>query len=151
MVVTSAPFEITNQPVVKRLANGLTIIAEQMPTAAVNLNIWLRVGSRVESDAINGMAHFLEHMIFKGTPQLQCGEFERLIEERGAITNAATSQDYTHYYITTAPQDFDKLAPLQVELLLNAKLHDGDFERERPALRRQSAAASISTFHDLKF
>ncbi|MBT9313072.1 M16 family metallopeptidase [Leptothoe kymatousa] len=134
MVVTSAPSEITNQPVVKRLANGLTIIAEQMPTAAVNLNIWLRVGSKVESDAINGMAHFLEHMIFKGTPQLQCGEFERLIEERGAITNAATSQDYTHYYITTAPKDFAKLAPLQVELLLNAKLHDNDFERERPVI-----------------
>ncbi|MFG6104683.1 pitrilysin family protein [Leptothoe sp. EHU-05/26/07-4] len=134
MVTTSVFSEITNQPVVKRLANGLTIIAEQMPTAAVNLNIWLGVGSRVESDAINGMAHFLEHMIFKGTPQLQCGEFERLIEERGAITNAATSQDYTHYYITTAPKDFAKLAPLQVELLLNAKLHDGDFERERPVI-----------------
>ncbi|MBX2865587.1 MAG: insulinase family protein [Leptolyngbyaceae cyanobacterium MAG.088] len=134
MVVTSAPYEIINQPVVKRLANGLTIIAEQMPTAAVNLNIWLSVGSRVESDAINGMAHFLEHMIFKGTPQLQCGEFERLIEERGAITNAATSQDYTHYYITTAPKDFAKLAPLQVELLLNAHLRDSDFERERPVI-----------------
>lgn len=134
MVVTSAPSEMTNHPVVKRLANGLTIIAEQMSTAAVNLNIWLRVGSRVESDAINGMAHFLEHMVFKGTPQLQCGEFERLIEERGAITNAATSQDYTHYYITTAPKDFAKLAPLQVELLLNAKLHDSDFERERPVI-----------------
>ncbi|NEQ49046.1 MAG: insulinase family protein [Leptolyngbya sp. SIO3F4] len=134
MVATSAASEITNQPIVKRLANGLTIIAEQMPTAAVNLNIWLRVGSRMESDAINGMAHFLEHMIFKGTPQLQCGEFERLIEERGAITNAATSQDYTHYYITTAPKDFAKLAPLQVELLLNAKLHDSDFERERPVI-----------------
>ncbi|MEM8611519.1 MAG: pitrilysin family protein [Cyanobacteria bacterium P01_H01_bin.105] len=134
MVVISTSSETTNQPVVKRLANGLTIIAEQMPTAAVNLNIWLSVGSRVESDAINGMAHFLEHMIFKGTPQLQCGEFERLIEERGAITNAATSQDYTHYYITTAPKDFAKLAPLQVELLLNAKLHDSDFERERPVI-----------------
>ena len=134
MVATPASSEITNQPRVKRLANGLTIIAEQMPTAAVNLNIWLRVGSRVESDAINGMAHFLEHMIFKGSPQLQCGEFERLIEERGAITNAATSQDYTHYYITTAPKDFAKLAPLQVDLLLNAKLSESDFERERPVI-----------------
>ncbi|ESA33091.1 zn-dependent peptidase [Leptolyngbya sp. Heron Island J] len=134
MVATPASAEITNQPVVKRLANGLTIIAEHMPTAAVNLNIWLRVGSRVESDAINGMAHFLEHMIFKGTPQLQCGEFERLIEERGAITNAATSQDYTHYYITTAPKDFAQLAPLQVELLLNANLSESDFERERPVI-----------------
>lgn len=134
MVVTSAPSEITNQPVIKRLANGLTIIAEHMSTAAVNLNIWLRVGSRVESDSINGMAHFLEHMIFKGTPKLQCGEFERLIEECGAITNAATSQDYTHYYITTAPKDFAKLAPLQVELLLNARLNERDFERERPVI-----------------
>ncbi|NEP62922.1 MAG: insulinase family protein, partial [Symploca sp. SIO2G7] len=83
MVATLASSKITNRPVVKRLANGLTIIAEQMPTAAVNLNVWLSVGSRVEADAINGMAHFLEHMIFKGTPQLQCVEFERLIEERG--------------------------------------------------------------------
>ena len=134
MVATSVHSETINQPVVKRLANGLTIIAEQMSTAAVNLNIWLRVGSRVESDAINGMAHFLEHMVFKGTPQLQCGEFERLIEERGAITNAATSQDYTHYYITTAPKDFSTLAPLQIELLLNANLYDSDFERERPVI-----------------
>lgn len=133
MVVMSAPTQ-ANRPVVKRLANGLTVIAEQMSTAAVNLDIWLRVGSRVESDAINGMAHFLEHMIYKGTPRLKCGEFERLIEERGAITNAATSQDYTHYYITTAPQDFAQLAPLQVELLLNANLQDKDFERERPVI-----------------
>ncbi|MEM6251750.1 MAG: pitrilysin family protein [Cyanobacteria bacterium P01_D01_bin.156] len=134
MVATPAPSRLTHQPVVKRLPNGLTIIAEHMSTAAINLNIWLRVGSWVESDAINGMAHFLEHMIFKGTPQLQCGEFERLIEERGAITNAATSQDYTHYYITTTPKDFSKLAPLQVELLLNANLSDSDFERERPVI-----------------
>ena len=49
------------------------------------------------------MAHFLEHMVFKGTERLGNGEFERRIEERGAVTNAATSQDYTQYYITTAP------------------------------------------------
>jgi predicted Zn-dependent peptidase len=84
-------------PTVRRLPNGLTVIAEQMPLEVVNLSLWLRVGSAVESDAINGMAHFLEHMIFKGTQRLQCGEFERRIEERGAYTNAATSQDYTQY------------------------------------------------------
>ncbi|NJN22838.1 MAG: insulinase family protein, partial [Leptolyngbya sp. RL_3_1] len=47
----------------RRFDHGLTIIAEQMPVEAVNLNLWLRVGSAVETDAINGMAHFLEHMI----------------------------------------------------------------------------------------
>ena len=57
------------------------------------------------------MAHFLEHMIFKGTQTLQSGEFEQKIEQLGAVTNAATSQDYTYYYITTAPQDFAQLAP----------------------------------------
>ncbi|MBW4514402.1 MAG: insulinase family protein [Timaviella obliquedivisa GSE-PSE-MK23-08B] len=120
-----------NAPTIHRLPNGLTIVAEQVPVDAVNLNIWLGVGSAVESDDINGMAHFLEHMIFKGTDRLQSGEFERIIEQRGAVTNAATSQDYTHYYITTAPQDFAALAPYQIEVLLNAAIPDEAFERER--------------------
>lgn len=120
-----------NAPTVRRLPNGLTIVAEHLPVDAVNLSVWLNVGSAVESDDINGMAHFLEHMIFKGTPQLAAGEFERLIERRGAVTNAATSQDYTHYYITCAPQDFAELAPLQVDVLLNASIPDEAFERER--------------------
>ncbi|MEH2059343.1 MAG: pitrilysin family protein [Nostoc sp.] len=120
-----------NAPTLHQLPNGLTIIAEQMPVEAVNLNLWIKVGSAVEPDAINGMAHFLEHMIFKGTERLASGEFERRIEERGAVTNAATSQDYTHYYITTAPKDFAELAPLQIDVVSNASIPDDDFERER--------------------
>ena len=64
-----------------RQSNGLTIVAQQMPVEAVNLSLWLNIGSAVESDAINGMAHFLEHMVFKGTQRLDSGEFERRIEE----------------------------------------------------------------------
>jgi zinc protease len=120
-----------HSPTLHQLPNGLTIIAEQMPVDAVNLNLWIKVGSAVESDAINGMAHFLEHMIFKGTERLASGEFERRIEERGAVTNAATSQDYTHYYITTAPKDFAQLAPLQIDVVSNASIPDDAFERER--------------------
>lgn len=120
-----------NAPTFHRLSNGLTIVAEQMPVEAVNLSLWLNVGSAVESDQINGMAHFLEHMIFKGTERLASGEFERLVEERGAITNAATSQDYTQFYITTAPQDFAQLAPLQMDVVLNPSIPDEAFERER--------------------
>ncbi|NEO72679.1 pitrilysin family protein [Moorena sp. SIO3H5] len=120
-----------NAPTVEKLPNGLTIVAEQMPVEAVSLNVWINVGSAVESDQINGMAHFLEHMVFKGTPKLQSGEFERLIEQRGAVTNAATSQDYTHYYITTAPKDFADLAPLQLEVVLNPSIPDHGFEKER--------------------
>ncbi|NEP03945.1 MAG: insulinase family protein [Okeania sp. SIO2G4] len=123
--------ESLNAPTIHQLPNGLTIIAEYLPVEAVNLNIWLNVGSAVESEPINGMAHFLEHIIFKGTPKLRGGEFERLVEQQGAVMNAATSQDYTHFYITTAPKDFAKLAPLQWEVLLNASIADDPFERER--------------------
>ena len=120
-----------NAPKLHRLPNGLTIVAEQMPIDAVNLSLWIKVGSAVESDTINGMAHFLEHMIFKGTKRLASGEFERRIEERGAVTNAATSQDYTHYYITAAPKDFAELAPLQIDVVFNPSIEDDAFERER--------------------
>jgi zinc protease len=133
-----------NAPTIRRLPNGLTIIAEQMPIEAVNLSIWLNVGSSVESDAINGMAHFLEHMIFKGTSRLESGEFERLIEQQGAVTNAATSQDYTHYYITCAPQDFATLAPHQIEVVMNAAIPDEAFERERHVILEEIRRANDS-------
>jgi zinc protease len=127
----SAPKTQLHAPTLHRLPNGLTIVAEQIPVDAVNLNVWLNVGSAKETDSINGMAHFLEHMVFKGTARLKSGEFERLIEERGAMTNAATSQDYTHYYITTAPKDFADLAPLQIDVVLNSSIPNDGFERER--------------------
>jgi len=120
-----------HNPTIKKLSNGLTIIAESIPTEAVNLNLWFNVGSALESDEINGMAHFLEHMIFKGTDKLPKGEFERLVEGKGAVTNAATSQEYTHYYITTAPRDFNDLAPWQLELVFNANLPEPEFQKER--------------------
>ena len=120
-----------NTPTVHNIPNGLTIIVEQMPIDAVNLNLWVKTGSAMEADTINGMAHFLEHIVFKGTKKLISGEFERRIEERGALTNAATSQDYTHYYITTAPQDFAELAPLQIDVVCNPSIPHDAFERER--------------------
>ncbi|WP_017318949.1 M16 family metallopeptidase [Mastigocladopsis repens] len=131
MTSTLLNFPRVNAPKLHQLPNGLTIVAEQMPVEAVNLSLWVNVGSAAESDAINGMAHFLEHMVFKGTERLASGEFERQIEERGAVTNAATSQDYTHYYITSAPKDFAELAPLQIDVVLNASIPDEAFERER--------------------
>jgi predicted Zn-dependent peptidase len=129
-------------PTVRHLPNGLTVIAEQMPTEAVNLSLWLNVGSAVEPDSINGMAHFLEHMIFKGTHTLKSGEFESRVEQRGAVTNAATSQDYTYYYITTAPQDFAALTPLQVDVVLNAAIPDAAFERERSVVLEEIRRAN---------
>ena len=133
-VVESVSLPQLNVPTIRHLPNGLTIVAEQVPVEAVNLSVWLEVGSAVEVDSNNGMAHFLEHMMFKGTKRLKNGEFERLVEQRGAITNAATSQDYTHYYLTSAPRDFADLVPLQLDVVFNAAIPDDAFERERPII-----------------
>ncbi|AFY70111.1 processing peptidase [Thalassoporum mexicanum PCC 7367] len=118
-------------PSVHVLAHGVTVVAQQVPIDAVNLTVWLDVGSAIETDAINGMAHFLEHMIFKGTQRQRVGEFEAAIEARGGRTNASTSQDYTNYYITVAPENFTDLAPLLLDLVLNAEIPDAEFMRER--------------------
>ncbi len=131
MTLTAVKPNLVNAPTITKLSNGLTIIAEQMPVDAVNFNVWFNVGSIVESNAINGMAHFLEHMIFKGSEKLACGEFERIVEARGAVTNAATSQEYTHFYVTCSPDDFKDLAPLQLDLVLNSRLSSSEFGREK--------------------
>lgn len=130
-MVQAPPKSSAPAPTLHRLSNGLTIIAEQVPIDVVNFSLWVRAGSAIEADGINGMAHFLEHMVFKGTAQLQNGEFERLVEQRGGITNAATSQDYTFYYATVAPQDFAAVAIAQMDVVLNASIPDAAFERER--------------------
>lgn len=134
----------SHAPTQYQLSNGLTIVAEQMPVEAVNFSLWVDAGSTVEVSSINGMAHFLEHMVFKGTDQLQSGEFERLVEQRGGVTNAATSQDYTFYYTTVAPSDFAVVAPLQMEIVLNASIPDAAFERERSVILEEIRRAEDS-------
>ena len=134
-----------NTPTILQLDDGLTIIAEELPVEAVNLNVWFQVGSAVEPDKINGMAHFLEHMMFKGTPNVKPGEFDRIVEQRGGVMNAATSQDYTHYYITTAPQHFAELAPLQLELVSNPSLPEDEFIREKKVVLEEIRRSEDNT------
>jgi len=98
--------------------NGLKIVAEQMPVEAVNLSLWANVGSAVESEAINGMAHFLEHMVFKGTENSVAVSLNVRLRSEALLPMPQTSQDYTQYYITTAPKDFAALAPLQIDVVL---------------------------------
>ncbi len=129
--MVQAPVKSVSGPICHRLANGLTIVAEQVPIEAVSFGLWVQAGSAVEPDATNGMAHFLEHMVFKGSDRLPGGEFERRVEQRGGNANAATSQDYTHYHVTVAPADFAAIAPDQIELVMNPSLEAEAFERER--------------------
>ncbi|TVQ06338.1 MAG: insulinase family protein, partial [Leptolyngbya sp. DLM2.Bin27] len=78
-----------------RLENGLTLIHQEIAaTPVVVADVWVRAGAVSEPAAWSGMAHFLEHMIFKGTDQLAPGIFDYAIETQGGMTNAATSHDY---------------------------------------------------------
>jgi zinc protease len=95
------------------------------------VDVWVRAGAILEPNEWSGMAHFLEHMIFKGTDRLPPGLFDQAIENLGGVTNAATSHDYAHYFITNAAQHLEDTLPYLAELLLNAAIPDDEFLRER--------------------
>ncbi len=114
------------------LENGLTVIHQYTPaTPVAAVDVWVNAGAIAEPDEWSGMAHFLEHMIFKGTERLAPGAFDLAIEGRGGMTNAATSYDYAHYFITTAAQHLAETLPYLAELLLHAAIPDDEFGRER--------------------
>lgn len=115
-----------------RLDNGLLVIHQQVPvTPVVTVDVWVRAGAAQEPEPWFGMAHFLEHMIFKGTEQLPPGHFDHIIESRGGVTNAATSHDYAHFYISTAASDLPETLPHLADLLLHATIPDAEFDLER--------------------
>jgi zinc protease len=115
-----------------RLANGLTVIHQYLPATPVAVvDVWVRAGAIVEPDQWAGMAHFLEHMIFKGTEQLPAGMFDSVIESRGGVSNAATSHDYAHFFITTAAEYLEDTLPALADLLLHPAIPDEEFRRER--------------------
>lgn len=115
-----------------KLDNGLTLIHQEIPTTPVVVaDVWVRAGAHLEKEPCFGMAHFLEHMIFKGTATLAPGVFDQKIENRGGVTNAATSHDYAHYSLTTAAVHLEDTLPHLAELLLNAAIPEDEFSRER--------------------
>ena len=75
------------------LDNGQTVIIKEVKTnPIVTMDTWIRTGSINENDKNNGVAHFLEHLFFKGSKNHEPGEFDKLLENKGAVTNAATLQ-----------------------------------------------------------
>lgn len=125
MVANAFPAEIFH------LNNGLRLVYHYFPTPIVVADIWIDAGAAIEPEAWSGMAHFLEHMIFKGTGQIQPGEFDYLVESQGGITNAATSHDYAHFYVTTLAEHLAPALSALAELLLHATIADDEFEKER--------------------
>ena len=114
------------------LDNGLTLIHQEISaTPVVVVDVWVRAGAIREPEPWSGMAHFLEHMIFKGSSRIAPGVFDQVIESRGGVANAATSHDYAHFYIETASQYLEETLPTLAEILLNATISEAEFVRER--------------------
>jgi len=82
----------------------------------VNVSSWVKTGSINETDKNNGISHFLEHLMFKGTHRHPAGEFDHILEAKGAIVNAATWKDYTFYYVTIPKGQNDENINLAIEL-----------------------------------
>ncbi|NJL62771.1 MAG: insulinase family protein [Methylacidiphilales bacterium] len=128
---------------ISKLDSGLTLIHQEIPTTPVVVaDIWVRAGSIQEPASWFGMAHFLEHMIFKGTTNLLPGVFDRNIENRGGVSNAATSYDYAHYSLTAAASYLEETLPQLADMLLNAAIPDDEFVRERDVVLEEIRSSS---------
>src|SRR2546428_12164034 len=102
------------------LDNGLRVLLlEDHRSPIVSFQVWYRVGSRDEQRGATGIAHFLEHMMFKGTPPRGPKQFARLGEENGGQDNAFTSQDVTSYFVDIAADKPDLVVRLEADRQTN--------------------------------
>ena len=115
-----------------KLDNGQTVVIKQVKTnPIVTMDTWIKTGSINENDQNNGVSHFLEHLFFKGTKNHAPGEFDKILENKGAVTNAATSKDFTHYFITIPSKYFDLALEMHSDMLLNPLIPRKELEKER--------------------
>lgn len=122
------------------LDNGQNVIIKEVKeNPIVIIDTWIKTGSINETESNNGVAHFLEHMFFKGTSKYSSGDFDRILESKGAITNAATSKDFTHYYITIPSKDFDTALKLHADMILNPLIPRVELEKERKVVLEEIA------------
>lgn len=120
------------------LANGLTLIVKpdrRAPTAVHML--WVRVGSIDEVDGTSGVAHVLEHMMFKGTPSVPAGEFSRRVAALGGRDNAFTSRDYTGYYQMIPAQRLEDVMRLESDRFAHMQWSDEEFRKELEVVKEE--------------
>ena len=107
---------LTEKVEVYERENGHKIVLAHKEGELVNVSSWVKTGSINEDDTNNGISHFLEHLMFKGTERFKVGEFDRILESKGGIVNAATWKDYTFYYVTLPKGENDENLYLAIDL-----------------------------------
>lgn len=123
---------------VTRLSNGLRVASETVPFASTaTVGVWIDAGSRYETDASNGTAHFLEHMAFKGTTTRTVRDLEVEIENMGGHLNAYTSREQTCYYAKVFEKDVPQALDILADILQNSNLEERAIERERDVILRE--------------
>ncbi len=116
------------------LPNGLEIVAERNPKAySTALGFFVRAGARDETDELAGVSHFLEHMMFKGTPTRTADDVNREFDEMGAAYNAFTSEEHTVYYAAVLPEYQVHASELLADIL-RPSLRLEDFEMEKQVI-----------------
>ena len=120
------------------LDNGLKVLLlEDHKSPAVTFQVWYRVGSRNERDGKSGLSHFLEHMMFKGTPSVKPEEYSRIIAQNGGRSNAFTTADVTVYFATMSRDKIATEIDLEADRMVHALLGEHDFEPEKQVIQEE--------------
>lgn len=121
-----------------KLANGLTVIVapDRRAPTAVNM-LWVRVGAMDEVDGTSGVAHALEHMMFKGTRDLAPGEFSRRVAALGGRENAFTTRDYTGFYQQIPAQKLEEVMKLEADRFQGNQWSDAEFAKEIEVVKEE--------------
>ncbi|KAK6921930.1 Peptidase M16, N-terminal [Dillenia turbinata] len=123
---------------VTTLPNGLRVATESnLAARTATVGVWIDAGSRFETDETNGTAHFLEHMIFKGTDKRSVKDLEEDIENMGGHLNAYTSREQTTYYAKVMDKDVPKALDILADILQNSCFDEKRIERERSVILRE--------------
>ncbi len=131
-LLISSGARAADRVVATTLDNGLRVLLiEDSRSPIVSFQVWYRVGSRNEHRGATGIAHFLEHLMFKGTPSHGPKQFARLVEQNGGQDNAFTSQDVTSYYVDIAADKLDLVIDLEADRMQNLLLDPKEINSER--------------------
>lgn len=119
------------------LDNGLRVATEDSGAATATVGLWIDAGSRYEHSKNNGVAHFLEHMAFKGTSKRSQTDLELLVENMGAHLNAYTSREQTVFYAKCLANDVPVAVEILADIIQNSSLAEPEIERERGVILRE--------------
>jgi len=123
-----------------RLKNGLTIATAEMPhMTSVSVGIWVRVGGRYEPAEVNGVSHFIEHMLFKGTRKRSAKEISQSVEGIGGYLNAFTGEESTCFYSKACHQRFENLIEVLMDMFLHSTFDRHELEKERGVIKEELA------------